>query len=440
MSLEIPTDVNLPKVEIHATDLCNNRCGFCTTGLLNHERYEELRHPPRAFIREKLEEAYRRGARRALFQGGEPTLRRDLGDLLSDAHEIGYQVTTIFTNARMAASRAGATWMARMNVTWFQVSIQGGTAEAHDESVGARGAWAQTVAGTRRLIELGQRVKVNGVLTRHLLDTLPEFADLMCSLRPEEVGMDTVKPSSAFTESFADYADLCPPLSRYSAALRDALLQMNDAGVIARLTSFPPCLVPGAEAFVSEEAASTVSQHHDGSLMHKLTWKREMMEKPERCRECVYDPSCGGVYEPYAKANGLDELHPLRERKQLPRLVHATAVRDVPLTRALRALFVRGNAARTLGARDVRRLSDGAHELRCELPSGALDVLIRPLSAERAYAHTALFDVIYRGSEDGHTPDLRIVDAVVNTLRRAESYLRPLAAATGERPTEPTAR
>ena len=104
-SHNVPTDVNLPKVEIHATDVCNNRCGFCTTGWLNHEKNEQLAHPPRDRIRAQLEEGYRRGARRVLFQGGEPTVRRDLGDLLADAHSIGYQVTTIFTNARMAARK-----------------------------------------------------------------------------------------------------------------------------------------------------------------------------------------------------------------------------------------------------------------------------------------------------------------------------------------------
>src|SRR4051812_35583768 len=244
VSGDFPSDVELPKVEIHATDVCNNRCSFCTTGWLMREQGEELGHPPRAVLRLQLEEAYEKGARRALFQGGEPTIRRDLGDLLADAQAIGYQATTIFTNARMAASRAGARWLAAMNVTWFQISIQGGTAEAHDASVGAKGAFEQTVLGARRLIEAGQRVKINAVLTVHLLDTIREFAALMIDLRPEEIGLDTVKPSSAFDANRETYAELLPRMSSYSAAIRDAMIAMDQAGIIARLTSFPACLAP----------------------------------------------------------------------------------------------------------------------------------------------------------------------------------------------------
>src|SRR5690348_105146 len=130
-----PDDVDLPKVEIHVTQVCNNRCTFCETGWVNLEKGDSLVHVPREIIRAHLAEAFERGARRALFQGGEPTVRRDLGDLLQDARDIGYRVTTIFTNARMAASRAGARWLAGMDVTFWQVSFQGGTAEAHDASV-----------------------------------------------------------------------------------------------------------------------------------------------------------------------------------------------------------------------------------------------------------------------------------------------------------------
>ena len=68
VSGDFPSDVELPKVEIHATDVCNNRCSFCTTGWLMREQGEDLGHPPRAVLRRQLEEAYANGARRALFR------------------------------------------------------------------------------------------------------------------------------------------------------------------------------------------------------------------------------------------------------------------------------------------------------------------------------------------------------------------------------------
>ncbi len=422
MSADFPSDVELPKVEIHATDACNNRCSFCTTGWLMREKGEDLGHPPRAILRMQLEEAYAKGARRVLFQGGEPTLRRDLGDLLADAHAVGYQATTIFTNARMAASRAGARWLAAMDVTWFQISIQGGTAEAHDASVGAKGAFEQTVLGARRLIEAGQRVKINAVLTVHLLDTFRELAALMIDLCPEEVGLDTVKPSNAFEENRESYAALLPRMSGYSDAIRDAMIAMDEAGIVARLTSFPACLAPGAKHLLAEEAGTTQTQQHRGNLVDKHRWKRSLQVKGERCGECAYDATCGGVYAPYAALHGVGELVPLAERTDPPtgRPRHAP---DSPLTRALRAMLVRGAPA-AIGVRDVRRLPDGSHELACFAPSGESTVLIAARSEAPAFVHTARFSVRYRVGASGARPDARLLAAIMKRLERAEDYQR----------------
>jgi len=422
VSADFPSDVELPKVEIHATDVCNNRCSFCATGWLMREQGEDLGHPPRAILRMQLEEAYAKGARRALFQGGEPTIRRDLGDLLADAHAIGYRATTIFTNARMAASRAGARWLAAMNVTWFQISIQGGTAKAHDASVGAKGAFEQTVLGARRLIDAGQRVKINAVLTVHLLDTIGEFGALMIDLRPEEVGLDTVKPSSAFDANRESYAELLPRMSTYSAAIRDAMIAMDQAGIVARLTSFPACLAPGAEHLLSEEAATTQTQQHRGNLVDKQRWKRSMQVKGERCGECAYHATCGGVYTPYAALHGLAELVPLRERRE-PARVRARRAPDSPFTRALRAMLVRGAPA-AVGVREVRRLPDDSHELTCFAPAGESTVLIAPRTDVPAYARTARFSVRYRPGSMGQRPDERLLTAIVKRLERAEESLR----------------
>ncbi|MBK8258672.1 MAG: radical SAM protein [Polyangiaceae bacterium] len=430
-----PTDVELPKVEIHVTEVCNNRCGFCTTGWVNAED-KSLTHIPREIIRTQLQTAFDAGAKRALFQGGEPTVRRDLGDLLSDAHDIGYQATTIFTNARMAASKAGARWLAAMGVTWFQVSIQGGNAAAHDASVGAVGAFEQTVSGTRRLIALGQRVKINAVLTRHLIESLGEFAQLMISLAPEEVGLDTVKPSGAFGQGRASLPDLLIPLGPHRTQIRDAVLAMDGAGVVARLTSFPPCLAPGAEHLVSEEAPTTRTHQTSGTSVNKLLWKRGMQAKSPACAACAYNATCGGVYTTYADLYGTDELSPIAARSTQSPTPPQRAASDSSLTQALRAVFVRPetvSAKAPMRVLRVCRLVSGEHALDCVGPLGELRVELEPAStASREpppYATTNRFVIRYANPSEADNPerrarvDLRLVDAVVNALRRVEPNL-----------------
>jgi hypothetical protein len=299
--------------------------------------------------------------------------------------------------------------------------VQGGTAEAHDASVIAAGAFEQTVRGPRRLIEMGQRVKINAVLTRHLLDSLAPFAQLMIDLRPEEVGLDTVKPGGAFATERGSYRELVPALGPYATALRDAVLAMDRAGILVRLTSFPPCLVPGAEHLVSEEDPRTLTHQTNDRSVQKLAWKRGMQVKPARCVACAYDATCGGVYAPYAELHGLDELRPLARRAEPSPATSATGD-DAPLTRALRAFFVRSEPG-AVGVRAVRRLADGSHELDCFGPGGEVCLAVAPRGEHPAYATTARFAVAYRRDPRGGEPDLRVVDAVVRALRRIEARL-----------------
>jgi MoaA/NifB/PqqE/SkfB family radical SAM enzyme len=420
------SDASLPTLEIPLTEACNNRCGFCTTAWFMIEKRFEPSDLSRDAIRERLARGYASGARRVVFHGGEPTRRRDLGEVVDDARGAGFEQVVVFTHARAAATEEGARWLGAMAISSFFVSIQGGTAEAHDEAVGVPGAFAETVAGARRLIGLGRRVKVNGVLTRPLLDTLDAYAKLMIDLGPEEVGLDTLKPTGAFEDGRASYARLCPKLSPHAAALREALAAMERAGITARLTTFPPCLVPGAEHLVANEPPTVTSIKPIGKAMHKLVWVRDMQVKAEACARCAYDGDCGGVYGAYAEAHGLDEIVPL-ERRRKPDAAPEPAP-DVPLTRALRALFVRAPAAGStpaprFGVREIRRRDDGTHELSCFGPGGEISVLLGRRGASPAYATTARFGVRYAGG--GGARDLRIVDAVVGSLRRAEGRLPP---------------
>lgn len=411
-------DVALPKVEIHVTDVCNNRCAFCTTGWINAEEGPRLAHVPRERIRAQLEAAYAGGARRALFQGGEPTVRRDLGDLLADAQAIGYQATTIFTNARMAASRAGASWIAAMRPTWLQVSIQGGTAEAHDASVLARGAFEQTVRGTRRLLELGQRVKINVVLTTHAAESLRELAALLAELRPEEVGIDTVKPSGAFAPDRAEYATLVPRLSSVAPALREAVHTLHEAGVIVRLTSFPACVAPDLGPWISEEAGTTRVAQTSGLVVLKREWKWANQLKTEACASCAYDPICGGLQRPYAEVHGCSELHPLAVRAA-PASTGGRGASPRPetdTTRALRRLFaIASHPSITIG--EIVHVGEGAHVVRAIGPHGEQRIELRPRDEAPAFARTRRFSVRYPSAD---ALDERVVRAIVRAIERWE--------------------
>lgn len=76
--------------------VCNSRCGYCDLPL-NEGRYEMSRGE----IRHVFTDLYASGLRYVFVQGGEPTLRRDLPDVLDDLAAIGFGLCVVTNGTRL---------------------------------------------------------------------------------------------------------------------------------------------------------------------------------------------------------------------------------------------------------------------------------------------------------------------------------------------------
>src|SRR5207253_632462 len=89
-------EIRLQELDLYVTMRCNIRCSFCNV------RAGEYKHQnlPLERIVALLDEAAALGLEEVHFLGGEPTLRRDLEDMLVHARGLGLH-TRIITNGMM---------------------------------------------------------------------------------------------------------------------------------------------------------------------------------------------------------------------------------------------------------------------------------------------------------------------------------------------------
>lgn len=86
-----------PVLAVYEVNLqCNSRCGYCDLPL-NKGRYELSRQE----IQTIFQGLYNDGIRYLLVQGGEPTLRKDLLEILQDLHNIGFELALITNGTRL---------------------------------------------------------------------------------------------------------------------------------------------------------------------------------------------------------------------------------------------------------------------------------------------------------------------------------------------------
>jgi len=111
------------------------------------------------FIIDKCREA---GIPQLTFTGGEPTQRKDLIDLIDYAH---WHVTRLNTNG-INLTLDYAKKLFDANLDGVQVTLYSQDASVHDNLVGRKGAWLETVQSIKNLLEAGLSVSVNTPLVR----------------------------------------------------------------------------------------------------------------------------------------------------------------------------------------------------------------------------------------------------------------------------------
>lgn len=150
-------------LRLSITEVCNYRCTYCLpdgfrkTGPLSFLSPKECEHVVRAFAD--------LGVSKVRLTGGEPSVRRDLADIIARTASVpGIDKVCVTTNG-WALERQVAGWRAA-GLTNLNVSIDTLDPEAFQRLTG-HDRLAQTVAGLDRALELSiPSVKVNGVLLR----------------------------------------------------------------------------------------------------------------------------------------------------------------------------------------------------------------------------------------------------------------------------------
>lgn len=295
------------RVDLKVGFACNNRCVFCVQGT----KRERFGARPAEELREILRRERARGVDAVVFTGGEPTVRRDLPELVAHARELGYRAIQIQTNGRMFAHRAYLDRLVAAGATEFSPALHGHVAALHDHLTGAPGAFAQTLTGIRHLKAAGRFVLTNTVVCRSNYRHLPEIARLLVALGVDQYQLAFVHPVGT---AGARFASVVPRMELAAPYLAAALRVGLDAGRRAYTEAVPPCILPGYEACVAERVIPRTAIYDAESTIADYTRYRreEGKAKGPGCVDCVHDPGCEGPWREYPDRFGWSEFAPVR--------------------------------------------------------------------------------------------------------------------------------
>lgn len=162
-----------PVVVWNCTQRCNLKCVHC------YAQSEDRDYPGEMSTEEgkaMIDDLAAFGAPVLLFSGGEPTIRKDLLELMHYAKDKGMRVV-ISTNGTLITEEK-AKQFAEVGLSYVGVSLDGGR-ETHDSFRGLPGSFDKAIAGIRNSLNAGIKVGLRMTINKRNWQDIPEIFKVM---------------------------------------------------------------------------------------------------------------------------------------------------------------------------------------------------------------------------------------------------------------------
>lgn len=162
-----------PVVVWNCTQTCNLKCAHCYAGSEN-KKYEGELTTEQAKV--MIDDLAQFGCPVLLFSGGEPTMRKDLLELMKYAKDKGMRVV-ISTNGTLISPEKARQY-AEVGLSYVGVSLDG-MEEVHDQFRGVEGSFRRALEGLENARKAGIKVGLRFTINKRNYREIPKIFDMM---------------------------------------------------------------------------------------------------------------------------------------------------------------------------------------------------------------------------------------------------------------------
>ena len=155
------------------THRCPLQCPYCSNPLQLEQAANELTTEQWSDL---MEQAVKMGILQVHFSGGEPTLRRDLEDLVGKAEQLGLYSNLITSGVGLDDARVEN--LAGLGLKHVQISVQDSVEESANRIAGHRDGYAQKRIAARAVRRNNLPLTVNAPIHKMNIGHLPSIIDL----------------------------------------------------------------------------------------------------------------------------------------------------------------------------------------------------------------------------------------------------------------------
>ena len=291
---------------IRLLEPCQARCSFCICRSAQPDMVSSSED-----IEERLVDGKKAGYKAVVFTGGEPTLIRDLPQLLKRAKELGYKKIGLQSNGIKLAKYEYAKELVDAGLNYVLQSLHSHDPVTHESIFKIEGCFDDCVQSVKNLMDLNIIVALNYVTTKQNVNGHEDFVRFVHKSFGRKNMLRVLLRGSHPTITFSSMSpqgwgeknlqDL-PQLSAVAPSVKRAIDTSRKLGVQVRipgLCGFPACFLPDRAPYFDE-------------LMEREVVSIDARQYFPQCDMCAFRNKCSGYWKGYAGHFGASEFIPAR--------------------------------------------------------------------------------------------------------------------------------
>jgi len=253
-------------------------------------------------LKEILEKYRKIKFNEVIFTGGEPTLRKDIFEMIKYSKEIGYKFISIKTNGRMFSYQNFAEKMLSSGLTDSFIYLNGHNSKIHDSITMTKNSFEQTIKGISNLRKLNHHITIICFLCKKNYKYLKDILEFLIGLGIRDIQFKFIEGNKKI---FDNYKKIVPKFSEIEKYLYESAIFAKDNKLRISIEGIPFCLMKDFEnLYYNSKISKSIKIGNKNNLRRKI--------KPEICNNCEFNSICDGVPIYYLKKYGNLELKPIR--------------------------------------------------------------------------------------------------------------------------------
>ena len=299
------------RMDLALTYRCNNNCSHCYNARPRNYPEMDIKSWKRI-----IDKVWNLRIPHIVFTGGEPTVFSGLPELVAYAEHKGI-ITGLNTNGRRLADKNFLKCLINSGLDHVQITIESHNSEIHDNMVGIKGAWKETVEGLKNVLDSALYIMTNTTLLTYNVSTMEETLHYLGELGVPTIGLNAlIYAGKGKTVGTGLHEEELPPLLEKAREITQAngqrliwytptqychfnpiQLNLGVKGCTAALYNM--CVEPNGDVIPCQSYYQSL-----GNLLKK-PWKsiwehplalqlRNRTNVPEGCKTCDFLQACGG--------------------------------------------------------------------------------------------------------------------------------------------------